>query len=112
MLSLEEVEALMGWIEAASNYSSAAAHNEPAPTGLKQDLYKKFLSCFANKEKLEKEVGPLVLLRVGAVVPETQGGRTKTRLIHDLRESNIIALATIPDRRVLPRLTKVPEARQ
>ena len=56
-----------------------------------------------SKERPEEKVGKLMLSRVGTIITH-KAGSMKVRLIHDLRRSLVNALATIPERVVLPRI--------
>jgi len=91
------------------NYESCRQHADKVEEALKADRAKWFLVWSTSKAELEREVGTLILSRMAALV-KTKNGKTKTRLIHDLRRSLVNRLANLPERIVLPRLLDAIQA--
>ena len=89
--------------ELQGNYSSAESNPKETEEELANEFEKGFFLWDTSKERLEQKVGKLMLSRVGTIITH-KAGLKKVRLIHDLRRSLVNALATIPERVVLPRI--------
>ena len=89
--------------ETFHNYSSVEAEPAVAEEELTRDLEKGYLRWSPDIGALRAAVGDLVLSKMAALV-RVRNGRRKVRIIHDLRRSQVNALATVPERVVLPRL--------
>ena len=85
------------------NYASFQDYKEAAEAELAKEAAKGYLVWSSDRQRLEREVGPLHLSKM-AVLAKHKDGCVKLRLIHDLRRSGVNAKARIPERIVLPRL--------
>ena len=86
------------------NYTSYQENMAEADAQLRKELGAGYLRWAATREELEKDLGELVLSRVGVIV-STKDGRRKLRLIHDLRRSLVNSKVILEERLVLPRLS-------
>ena len=100
---MEETAAISAAAESQGNYKSVQENLLDVEVELKKERTKGFMRWSRDKAKLKREVGKLVISKVGAVVT-MKNKRKKTRLIHDLRRSRVNAMTTVPERVVLPRL--------
>ena len=86
---------------AYGNYASYHEHRELADDELRRELEAGFLDWHAEREILEKQVGRLHLAKI-AVSIKVKDGRTKVRLVHDLRRNGTNGKVVVRERLVLP----------
>ena len=88
-----------------TNYASYVECQDKAVEELSREEQAGFVE-FGSRARLEDQLGPLTLSRIGVVVT-TKEGNTKHRLIHDLSRSGVNHLVKLPERQVLPRLEDI-----
>ena len=97
----EALEAATPW--SAGNYASYEEHQAAADANLREEHRMGRLVLLPTRQALEAKVGPTELSRIG-VVAKVKGGRTKIRLIHDLKRSGVNKRVRVAERLVLPRI--------
>ena len=63
---------------------------------LEKEIKKGFLTWSEDEAALVAKVGPLISSKIGTIVKE-KNGKTKVRLIHDLRRSLVNSMTSVPE---------------